>query len=259
MLKSNQMSDDSACELVESSREANMGAGRPNDEELAKKFLGELAGDGTPRLNSDVRGALGWGIPTYLRIKEQLFAIGRVRKARGRGGAVALAKRKGKSGARSGKTAAPRPRLSRRTRIFVTHGHDDALRGQVVELLEAVDLDPVVLQDQLNGGRTVIEKFEGNAGVGAAVVLLTGDDRGGKAGEEAKPRARQNVLLEAGFFLGKLGRERVVLLHDGKAEIPSDLSGILHVRTSDNWKIGLLRELKGMGVPISGTLDALLE
>jgi hypothetical protein len=177
-----------------------MAAGRPNDKELNRKFLNELPSDGSPRLNSDVRETLGWALPTYLRIKEQLLDAGRIRKARGRGGAVAAVK-DGRRAKRASNTT--RRASSVRDRVFVTHGHDEALRVQVVSLLEAVDLDPVVLQEQLNGGKTVIEKFEGNAEVGAAVVLFTGDDRGAKAGEDPKPRARQNVLLELGFFLGR--------------------------------------------------------
>jgi predicted nucleotide-binding protein len=141
--------------------------------------------------------------------------------------------------------------------VFVTHGHNDALRTQVVDLLDRVDLDPVVLQDQVNAGKTVVEKFVHHAQVAAAVVILSADDLGGKVGEDPKPRARQNVLLELGYFLGKLGRERLVVLHDGAAEMPSDLHGLLTVRCSQDWKLPLLKEL-GRMVPISGTLTALL-
>jgi predicted nucleotide-binding protein len=142
--------------------------------------------------------------------------------------------------------------------VFVTHGHNDALRTQVVDLLDRVDLDPVVLQEQANRGKTVIEKFEQHAQVAAAVVILSGDDLGGKPGEDQAPRARQNVLLELGYFLGQLGRERVVVLHDGSAEVPSNIAGLLVVRCAGDWKLPLLRELSKM-VPISGTLKALLD
>ena len=233
--------------------------GKPTDGQLARKFLGELEADGTPRSNTDLRNSLGWKLETYLKIKELLIDQEKIRKARGRGGAVARVKSKGQlKVARQGDPLARRRSARTRSRVFVTHGHNSALRTQVVDLLERVNLDPVVLESQPNDGRTVVEKFETHANVAAAVVIMTGDDVGGKAGEDAKPRARQNVLLELGYFLGKLGRERVVLLHDGEAEIPSNLAGVLTVRSSQDWRISLLRELRRT-VPISGTLDALLD
>jgi predicted nucleotide-binding protein len=87
------------------------------------------------------------------------------------------------------------------------------------------------------------------------VILLTGDDRGGmwKASyEEQKPRARQNVILELGFFLGKLGRERVCALYQPGVEIPSDYSGVLFVSLDAGgaWRLALARELKAAGLDI---------
>jgi predicted nucleotide-binding protein len=230
---------------------------KPTDSEMARKLLRELPKDGSPRLNSDLRDSLGWSIGTYLRIKELLFEKEKIRKARGRGGAVVLLKPARRRRKGSGRGRGARRQLSKRSRVFVTHGHNDALRTQVVDLLDRVDLDPVVLQEQPNAGKTVIEKFEHHAQVAAAVVILSGDDLGGKIGEDQRPRARQNVLLELGYFLGKLGRDRLVVLHDGAAEVPSDLAGLLTVRSAQDWKLPLLREL-GKMVPISGTLTALL-
>jgi len=94
--------------------------------------------------------------------------------------------------------------------VFVVHGHDDALRSQVCRLLEHLDLVPVVLSEQPDGGRVLIEKFEQHSNVAYAVVLLTPDDEGrlGTTGD-LKPRARQNVVFELGFFCGKLSRHCV--------------------------------------------------
>src|SRR5262249_9740174 len=141
--------------------------GKPSDSELADKLLRALPKDGAPRVNSDLRDSLGWSVGTYLRIKELLLEKGKIRKARGRGGAVALIKEA--RGTRKGSPAKSKPgrRISIRSRVFVTHGHNDALRTQVVDLLDRVDLDPVVLQDQPNAGKTVIEKFEHYAQVRA--------------------------------------------------------------------------------------------
>jgi predicted nucleotide-binding protein len=232
--------------------------GKPADTELAGRLIRALPKDGSPRLNSDLRNHLVWSVSTYLRIKDMLLEKGSIKKARGRGGAVVLAPRTRlqRKGRHAHKKSARQ--ISTRLRVFVTHGHNDSLRTQVVDLLDRVDLDPVVLQDQANAGKTVIEKFEQYAQVAAAVVILSADDLGGKVGEDPKPRARQNVLLELGYFLGKLGRDRLVVLHDGAAEVPSDLSGLLTVRCSQDWKLPLLKELSKM-VPIPGTLMALLD
>ena len=94
--------------------------------------------------------------------------------------------------------------------VFVVHGRDEGSKETVARFLSKLGLQPVVLHEKANQGRTIIEKFEQYAGVGFAVVLLTPDDIGAPQDESAglQPRARQNVIFELGFFLGKLGRHR---------------------------------------------------
>lgn len=135
-------------------------------------------------------------------------------------------------------------------RIFVVHGHDDEARLRMVDFLKTVKLQPVVLRDQPGGGRTIIEKFEEYSNVCFAVVLLTPDDVGKirARGNKLKPRARQNVILELGFFLGALGRSRVAIVSKQakeQIEIPSDYAGIQYITMDpgDNWRIDLAREL----------------
>ena len=116
----------------------------------------------------------------------------------------------------------------------------------------------VVLEERPNLGATLIEKFEANAEVGAAVVLFTADDLGClKTDLETVglvPRARQNVLIELGFFFGRLGRDRVCLLREPDVEVPSDLSGIVYTEiqlsTDSDWQEQLVRELSAMGLAI---------
>jgi predicted nucleotide-binding protein len=110
-----------------------------------------------------------------------------------------------------------------------------------------------ILHEQANRGRTIIEKFEDYADVGFAVVLLTGDDRGGLrevAYESYALRARQNVILELGFFLGRLRRDRICALHEPGVEIPSDYQRVLSVPfdAAGKWKLELARELKSAGL-----------
>jgi len=136
--------------------------------------------------------------------------------------------------------------------VFIVHGHDEGVKSEVARFIEKLDLKAVILHEQANKGRTIIEKFEDHANVGFAVVLMTPDDIGGKnePGSDLKPRARQNVILELGFFLGKLGRERVCALYKGDVEIPSDYMGVLFVSLDQgvDWRAVLAREITAAGI-----------
>ncbi len=96
-------------------------------------------------------------------------------------------------------------------KVFVIHGRDEGTRAMVAGFLKQLEIEPVILSEQSSQGRTIIEKFEKHANVGFAVALLTPDDTGSLKGARGKsnPRARQNVIFELGFFIGRLGRERV--------------------------------------------------
>lgn len=147
----------------------------------------------------------------------------------------------------------PRPENVRR--VFIVHGHKDVLKVSVARLLERLELQPVILHEQPNLGRTVIEKFLDHSDVGFAVVLLTGDDRGGLAAEppeKQRLRARQNVILELGFFIGRLGRKNVVAIHQQDVEIPSDYSGVLFIPHDESgmWQLHLAREIKAAGIKV---------
>ena len=134
-------------------------------------------------------------------------------------------------------------------RIFLMHGHDEAAQATVARFLEQLGLDPVILAERPSGGQTIIEKVEAHADVGYAVALLTADDVGSRLGDDAvQPRARQNVIFELGYFIGRLGRERVCALTKGQPEIPSDYAGVVYIpMESDAWKMGLFKELKAAG------------
>jgi Predicted nucleotide-binding protein containing TIR-like domain len=108
-------------------------------------------------------------------------------------------------------------------RVFIVHGHDEASRETVARFLEKIDFEVVILHEQPNKGRALITKFsEEAAGIGFAVVLMTPDDVGGALGKELKPRARQNVIFELGFFIGALGPSKVAAVVANDVERPSD-------------------------------------
>ena len=142
----------------------------------------------------------------------------------------------------------------RSNEVFVVHGHDEAARETVARFLAQLSLEPVVLHEQPNKGHTIIEKFEDHADVTFAVVLLTPDDIGGLKNKKSdlKPRARQNVILELGYFLGKLGRQRVCPLVKGDVEKPSDYDGVVYADLDDagGWKMKLVQELKAAGFDV---------
>lgn len=140
-------------------------------------------------------------------------------------------------------------------RVFLVHGHNKQILNETARFLEGLGMEVVILHEQPNSGRTIIEKFVDYSDVAFTIVLLTADDRGGTAKARLKdqqPRARQNVVLELGFFLGKLGRQRVCALYEQGVEIPSDYSGVLFTPLDDAgaWKFALAKELKAVGLPV---------
>jgi hypothetical protein len=147
----------------------------------------------------------------------------------------------------------PKIMKPRSEKIFIVHGHDGEARESVARFISSLGLHPIILHEQANRGRTVIEKVEAHGDVGFAVVLLTPDDLGkAKNGTELEPRARQNVLLELGYFFGRLGRENVCALKRGEVEVPSDFAGVVweSMDVGTGWKLSLGRELQAAGYPI---------
>jgi len=139
--------------------------------------------------------------------------------------------------------------------VFLVHGQDETTKLSVARFLEKLGVTPVILHEQINAGMSLIEKFEKYAArAGFAVVLMTPDDFGYPAGaeEQKRPRARQNVVLELGYFFAKLERRRTMVLLRGDVEIPSDVLGIVYERMSEDegWKIKLARELKDAGFAV---------
>ena len=139
-------------------------------------------------------------------------------------------------------------------RVFLAHGRDRGARETVARFIEKLGLEPVMLAEIPGMGRTIIEKFEAHSRVRFAIVLLTPDDVGSLQGSdrEARPRARQNVVFELGFFVARLGRGAVCALTSGDVEIPSDYAGVeyIYFDNGDGWKEKLRRELETAGLPV---------
>jgi predicted nucleotide-binding protein len=125
----------------------------------------------------------------------------------------------------------------------------------IARFVEKLGPKVVILHEQANEGRTVIEKFEDHADVPFAIVLMTGDDRGGLNGDDIakqQRRARQNVIFELGYFLAKLGRRYVAVVHEENVELPSDYSGVVYLPldAAGAWRWGLAREIRAAGLEI---------
>jgi predicted nucleotide-binding protein len=138
-------------------------------------------------------------------------------------------------------------------KIFLVHGRDDEAKNAVALFLRAIGLEPIILHQQPNAGRHLLTKFREEAeGASFAVVLMMPEDEGGLAGAgERRPRARQNVVFELGFFIGKLGPASVAALLQGDVEKPSDFEGIAYIPfdAGGRWKMDLARELDHAKVP----------
>lgn len=150
--------------------------------------------------------------------------------------------------------------INGKRKVFVVYGHDDIARTQLEAMLRRWDLDPIILDQQASGGQTIIEKLEEcGSDVGYAIVLATPDDEGkAKSETNYRSRVRQNVVLELGMFLAKLGREKVAILlkEAPDFERPSDIQGLVYIpfqNKVDEVAISLIRELTRQGYSIDAT------
>jgi len=147
----------------------------------------------------------------------------------------------------------PVKQVTTENNVFIVHGHDNEVKEALARFIEKIGLEPIILHEQPNYGRTIIEKFERYSEVPFAIVLLTPDDIGcAKGSDNYQHRARQNVILELGYFMGKLGRERVCALYSEGVEIPSDYQGVLFIKLDKDgaWKTKIAQEFVEVNLPI---------
>lgn len=134
--------------------------------------------------------------------------------------------------------------------VFIVHGHDDIAKFEMADFIRGLDLEPIILHLQASSGRTIIEKIEHYSNVGFGVVLYTPCDVGAKVGAlSSSYRARQNVVFEHGYLIGKLGRPRVAAIVKGQIETPNDISGVVYIQLDEQggWQEELKKEMKAVG------------
>lgn len=143
-------------------------------------------------------------------------------------------------------------------KVFVVYGHDIVARTQLEAMLRRWNIEPLILDQLPSDGQTIIEKLENyTQQAHYAVILATPDDEGNPIGkeDERQYRARQNVVLEMGMLLSRLGRKKVAILikNQGNMEKPSDINGLMYIPFKDNVedaKALLYKELCAAGFSI---------
>ncbi|KQV38867.1 hypothetical protein ASC93_20065 [Massilia sp. Root335] len=139
------------------------------------------------------------------------------------------------------------------TKVFIVHGHDELTKIKTARFVESLGFEAIILHEQVSNNKTIIEKIETYTDVDFAIVLYTPDDKGeanaAVADGKLKSRARQNVVFEHGYLMGRLGRDCVVPLVNGDIELPGDISGMVYV-TDANWEITVAREMKSVGLDV---------
>mgnify|MGYP000990499644 CR=1 FL=1 len=156
------------------------------------------------------------------------------------------------------KSEAPTPNNPKapmdKSKVFIVHGHDNAAKEAVARFVEKIGLEAIILHEQASSGNTIIEKIEANSNVGFAIVLYTPCDLGASKEEkdQLKPRARQNVIFEHGYLIGKIGRKNVCHLFKSGVETPSDIEGLVYapMDAGDGWKYTVAKEMKACGYDV---------
>lgn len=141
-----------------------------------------------------------------------------------------------------------------KSKVFIVHGHDEAAQQAVARFVEKIGLEAIILHEQASSGNTIIEKIEKNSNVGFAIVLYTPCDWGASQEEKEllKPRARQNVVFEHGYLMGKIGRENVCALVKGDIEKPTDIAGVVYISMDEGggWKLAVAKEMRSSGYDV---------
>lgn len=142
------------------------------------------------------------------------------------------------------------------SQVFIVHGHDDLAKVETARFIEKLGFQPIILHEQASSGKTIIEKIESYSNVGFGIVLYTPCDLGYKKGQESNlnPRARQNVVFEHGYLIGKIGRKNVCALVKDQVETPNDISGVVYVSMENDWKLALAKELRNSGYKVDMNL-----
>jgi predicted nucleotide-binding protein len=223
---------------------------RPISTEIESALIETFGHDTTEYKRFRLASSLDWpivmggGIPHHQKV--EAVTKDRQRSIQLLTAAISLLEERSES-VRSAQVEPPAAQKELSNRIFIVHGHDNEPKEAAARYLTALGFKPIILHEQVSKGRTIIEKFRDEAAdVGFAVVLMTEDDEAASG----RKRARQNVVLELGFFLGALGSSNVAVIVKGDVEKPSDYDGVVYIPFDANWQIRLAKEIEAAGFSI---------
>nr|WP_314439445.1 nucleotide-binding protein [uncultured Porphyromonas sp.] len=141
-----------------------------------------------------------------------------------------------------------------KSKVFIVHGHDGEAKQAVARFVEKIGFEAIILHEQASSGNTIIEKIEANSNVGFGIVLYTPCDLGAsqKQKDQLKPRARQNVVFEHGYLIGKIGRKNVCAVVKGDIETPNDISGVVYIKMDEGrgWMYTVAKEMQACGYEV---------
>ena len=139
--------------------------------------------------------------------------------------------------------------------VFIVYGRDENLLNEVKLLVTQLGLKPILISNEPDKGRSIFGKIKDSVNKCCySIVLWTPDDVGSLATETEKIqfRARENVLIELGYVVAKLGEENVTIIKKGNPNIPTDIQGLaLILREESEWKNHLYKNLKEVFKDIS--------
>ncbi|MDR2407431.1 MAG: nucleotide-binding protein [Bacteroidales bacterium] len=141
-------------------------------------------------------------------------------------------------------------KVSGEKKIFIAHGHDDEMKEKVARVIEKLGFKAIILHEKAGEGNTIIEKLEKNSDVSFAIVLLSQDDEINNKSETVEFRARQNVIFEMGYFIGKLGRRNVCIIKQDNVKILSNIDGINYILYNNGWEQKVIKEMKSAGLEV---------
>ena len=137
---------------------------------------------------------------------------------------------------------------SHKNNIFIVHGHNGGVKDKVANFISKLGIEPIILNEQIDRGRTLLEKLEEYSDIKAAIIIFTNEDAGSNGDSEYEKKARQNLIFEAGYFLGKLGNKNIIVIAEQGVIPPSVLDGHPYFKMDqeEKWKTDITKKLKSM-------------
>jgi predicted nucleotide-binding protein len=126
------------------------------------------------------------------------------------------------------------------SKVYIVGEADDPLRVQLLQFLGEIGIEEIDIERQ-HGQMLPLETLQVDAGVKFAFFIINPEDLA-------------YAMFELGHFVGKLGKNRVCVLHMSDVEFPKNVPGVLEksiVIKLEEASFGLLKDLKASGYQIN--------